>query len=100
MEISKDQLKQFIKRMFASFKMMETEIRAVHMVVGAMEVTDPNDPLIPMIREMKKNPRLLQQIEYEYARREETALKAIERLSADQALAEFLRSWSPQGPQN
>lgn len=100
MEISKDEMKQFIKRVLASFKAMELEIRAVHMVLGAMEFTDPNDPLIPMIRDMKKNPKLIQQIDYEYSRREETALKAIERLSADRALVEFLRSWSPEGPPN
>jgi hypothetical protein len=97
MEISKDQFKDFIKRMLANFKAMELDIRAVRMVVAAMEITDPNDPLVPMIREMKKNPQLVKQLDYEYSRREENSLAAIEKLSADQALAEFLRSWTPEG---
>lgn len=100
MDISKDQLKQFIRRMFASFKAMEMELSACKAVLAAVHIYDPHDPIIEMVRQAKENPRLVQQIDAIYAKRVETALAAIERLSADQALAEFLRSWSPQGPLN
>ncbi|MGO9721917.1 MAG: hypothetical protein ACLPOA_15375 [Methylocella sp.] len=100
MEISKEQLKQFITRIFDSFKAMDVELGACKAVLGAVHLYDPHDPIIEMIRDAKENPQLLRQIDAIYAKRLALALSAIERVSADQALAEFLRSWSPQGPPN
>ena len=98
MEIDKGQLKQFVTRMYAGFKRMEMELSACKAVLAAVHIYDPHDPIIEMVRQAKENPRLVQQLDAIYARRLETALAAIEKLSADQALAEFLRSWSPEGP--
>lgn len=100
MEISKEQLKQFVTRTFASFKEMEMELSACKAVLAAVHIYDPHDPIIEMVRTAKENPRLVQHVDAIYAKRLAQALAAIERLSADQALAEFLKSWSPQGPLN
>jgi hypothetical protein len=100
MEISKDQLKQFITRTYANFKAMDLELSACKAVLAAVHIYDPHDPIIEMVRQAKGNPRLVQQVDAIYAKRLETALAAIEKFSADQALAEFLRSWTPEGPLN
>ncbi len=100
MEISKDQLKEFITRIFDNFKTIDLELSACKAVLGAVHIYDPHDPIIEMVRDAKKNPRLIQQVDSIYAKRLALALAAIEQVSADQALAEFLKSWSPQGPPN
>ena len=100
MEITKEQFKQFITRLYGNFKTMELELSACKAVLAAVHIYDPHDPIIEMVRDAKQNPRLVQQIDAIYARRLETALAAIEKLSADQALAEFLRSWTPEGSPN
>ena len=102
MEANKEKLRQLFVTATANFKMLETEILALRVVIASLQkMTGVEGDVEPLVEMARKTPNVQAVMNAKYDAPLARCLEQFDKgAEINDKILEYLRSWKPQGPAN